>query len=295
MTNTIGSSPVKIAIIGGSGLYEMAGLEDVEAISLETPFGAPSDHIMVGRLGERRVGFLPRHGRQHGLLPAELNFRANIYALKSLGVERILSASAVGSMREDIHPRDVVLFDQFIDRTHGRISTFFGGGVVAHVGFADPICPDLRTRMLSAAEGHVPRVHDGGTYVCIDGPAFSTRAESELYRSWNVDVIGMTNLQEAKLAREAEICYASLALVTDYDCWHAEEEDVNVAALLENLKANAAAAGEVIREAILSMPEGRLSCACGSALASAIITPPASISEESRRRLGPILSRHLPA
>jgi 5'-methylthioadenosine phosphorylase len=295
MTNTIGSPPVEIAIIGGSGLYEMAGLQDVEAISLETPFGTPSDHIMVGRLGERRVGFLPRHGRQHGLLPAELNFRANIYALKSLGVERILSASAVGSMREDIHPRDVVLIDQFIDRTHGRISTFFGDGVVAHVGFADPICPDLRKRMLSAAEGRVPRVHDGGTYVCIDGPAFSTRAESELYRSWNVDVIGMTNLQEAKLAREAEICYASLALVTDYDCWNTEEEDVNVAALLENLKANAAAAGEVIREAILSMPGERLSCACGSALASAIITPPASISADTRRRLGPILSRHLPA
>ena len=295
MNGPAGIPPVKHAIIGGSGLYAMAGLDDIEEITLQTPFGSPSDSIMVGRMGEKRVAFLPRHGRGHSLLPGELNFRANIYALKSLGVERILSASAVGSMREEIRPRDVVLIDQFIDRTHGRIATFFGGGVVAHVGMADPICADLRMRMTSAAEGRVPKVHAGGTYVCIDGPAFSTRAESELFRSWDVDVIGMTNLQEAKLAREAEICYASLALVTDYDCWHEEEEDVNVAALLENLKANATAAGEVIRETILTMPEKRDACACGSALASAIITPLENICPETRRALGPILEHYLPA
>ena len=287
------SDPVRFAIIGGSGLYALAGLEDTREISVETPFGPPSDAILVGSLAGRPVAFLARHGRHHKLLPTEVNYRANIYALKSLGVERIFSASAVGSMRETIHPRDVVLVDQFIDRTRQRPSTFFGGGLAAHVAFADPVCPVVRARMLDAARRLGAGVHESGTYLCIEGPAFSSRAESTLYRSWDVDVIGMTNLPEARLAREAEICYATLALVTDYDCWHEEEEDVSVAALLDNLKANSALAAGVVREAIAALPERRAGeCACGDALRHGLITAREAISEETVRRLKPILHKY---
>ena len=217
----------RIAIIGGSGLYALAGLDEARELSVETPFGPHSDGLFVGRLAGESVAFLARHGKSHNLLPAEINYRANLYVLKMLGVERVLSASAVGSMREGIRPRDVVLVDQFIDRGQHRQATFFGDGIVAHVAFADPICPEVRGVTLQAALDFGATAHDGGTYLCIEGPAFSTRAESLLYRSWNVDVIGMTNMHEAKLAREAEICYATLALVTDYDCWHEDEEDVS--------------------------------------------------------------------
>ncbi len=284
--------PITIAIIGGSGLYELAGLDDVEERTVETPFGAPSDRLLIGRLGERRAVFLARHGRTHSLLPGELNYRANIYALKSLGVERILSASAVGSMREDVHPRELVIVDQFIDRTQGRASTFFGEGLAAHVSFADPVCPDLQARLAAAADGIVT-AHPTGTYVCIEGPAFSSRAESRLYRSWGVDVIGMTNYQEARLAREAEICYATLALVTDYDCWHDDEDDVSVENVLETLRVNAEAAARVLRRAIDALGNGRDRCGCGQALAGAIITRPDAIPESARKRLEPIVGRHL--
>jgi 5'-methylthioadenosine phosphorylase len=223
-----------------------------------------------------------------------VNYRANIYALKSLGVERILSASAVGSMQEQIRPRDVVLVDQFIDRTRHRPATFFGDGIAAHVAFADPVCPELRGVLLDAAEGEVPRAHPHGTYLCIEGPTFSSRAESRLYRAWGVDVIGMTNLPEARLAREAEICYATLALVTDYDCWHEDEEDVSVGAVLANLQANAAGAGRVIRKAVERLPSRRERCGCGEALAHAIITRPEAVTAETRRRLAPLLAKYLP-
>lgn len=283
-----------IGLIGGSGLYALAGLDDARAVSLTTPFGAPSDALMVGRIGERKVAFLSRHGQGHRILPGEINYRANIYAMKSLGVERILSASAVGSMKERIHPREVVLPDQFIDRTSGRSATFFGDGIAVHVGLADPVCEETRGVLLSAAREAGASAHDGGTYLCMEGPAFSTRAESTLYRSWGVDVIGMTNLTEAKLAREAEICYATLALVTDYDCWHDESEDVSVTGVLENLRANAALAAATLRAAVLALPRERTSCACGSALLHAVITPPEAILPEARARAGILLDKYLP-
>ncbi len=283
----------RVAILGGSGLYELAGLGDPREVRVQTPFGEPSDAVVVGRIEGTAVAFLARHGRRHTLLPSEINFRANVYALKLLGVERILSVSAVGSMREEIHPRDVVVPDQFVDRTRARPSTFFGGGAVAHVAFADPVCPVLRRVLADAAREAGARVHDGGTYLCIEGPAFSTRAESGLYRSWDVDVIGMTNLPEARLAREAEICYATLALVTDYDCWHATEDDVTVEGVLENLRANAALAAKALRRAILTVPPTRQGCRCGDALSDAMITPPEAIPMEARERLRAILSRYL--
>jgi 5'-methylthioadenosine phosphorylase len=282
----------ELAIIGGSGLYELAGLESVREVEIGTPFGPPSDRVLVGSIGERRVAFLARHGKHHRLLPGEVNFRANLYALKSIGVERILSASAVGSMREEIRPRDVVLVDQFVDRTRGRISTFFGDGLAAHVAFAEPVCGVLRQALVQASRDAGARHHDGGTYVCIEGPAFSTRAESELYRSWGMDVIGMTNLPEAKLAREAEICYATLALVTDYDCWHADEEDVSVASVLDNLRANAALAARIVRRAILELPEGRDGCGCGEALKHGMITARETVPESVVERLKPILGKY---
>lgn len=283
-----------VGILGGSGLYSMGGLEDVREVRINTPFGEPSDVVRIGTLGNRRVAFLARHGRDHRLLPGEINYRANIYAFKRLGVEIVLSASAVGSMREDIHPRDVVLPDQFIDRTRGRVSTFFGDGIVAHVGLADPICPAARSALLASARTAGATAHDGGTYVCMEGPAFSTRAESRLYRSWDVDVIGMTNLQEAKLSREAELCYATLALVTDYDCWHVEEDDVSVEALLGNLRANAELAATVLADTIRSLPERRSGCTCGDALKYAIITPLDAVPGAARQRLEAILARYLP-
>jgi len=280
--------PIRVGVIGGSGLYEMPEISQVEERTVETPFGKPSDAYILGTLAGRRVAFLPRHGRGHRLLPSELNFRANIYGFKLLGVERLLSAGAVGSMRESIRPLDVVLPDQYIDRTRGRASTFFGDGVVAHVSFAEPICPQLRSLLAEAARKVRARMHDGGTYLCMEGPAFSTRAESLLYRSWGVDVIGMTSLQEAKLAREAEICYATIALVTDYDCWHASEEQVSVEQILANLRLNAETASGLLREAIGALPEER-TCSCGTALRAAVITEPASIPEEARRRLAVLL------
>jgi len=266
----------------------------VEEVRVETPYGAPSDVLKIGGLGGRRVAFLARHGRDHTLLPTEINARANIFALKSIGVERAISVSAVGSMREGIRPRDVVFVDQFIDRTHHRDATFFGEGIVAHVTLADPVCADLRAALLAAGRGESATVHDGGTYVCIEGPAFSTRAESRLYRSWDVDVIGMTNMQEARLAREAEICYATMALVTDYDCWHEEEEDVSVEALLENLRANGELAARIVGSVARALPSGRTACNCGEALGAALLTPLDRIDPEAARRLGPILGRYLP-
>ena len=279
----------EIGILGGSGLYGLAGLQDCKEVEVSTPFGDPSDRIRIGTIADRTVAFLARHGRNHTLLPSDINYRANIYAMKLLGVNRILSASAVGSMRESIHPRQVVLPDQFIDRTRNRVSTFFGDGVAAHISFADPVCPELRSTMLSRSRAAGVEAHDGGTYVCMEGPAFSTRVESRLYRSWDVDVIGMTNLQEAKLSREAEICYATLALVTDYDCWHEEEDDVSVEGLLATLKANNRLAAEVLRETVLALPPQRRECRCGEALKYAMITDQESITPEARKRLAAIL------
>jgi 5'-methylthioadenosine phosphorylase len=283
---------VKIGIIGGSGLYTMSGLKEREEIRVETPFGAPSDNIVLGTLAGRRVAFLARHGRGHRILPSELNFRANIYAMKTLGVERILSASAVGSLKESLAPLDILLPDQFIDRTRERISTFFGNGLAAHVTFADPICPDLIQHAFHGAEQAGVRVSKGGTYVCMEGPAFSTRAESNLYRSWGADVIGMTNLQEAKLAREAEICYVTLALVTDYDCWHDSHESVTVEMIVANLVQNSNHAQAVILETVRNLPEKR-NCRCGEALKNAMITDKALIPAETREKLSLIIGKYL--
>jgi 5'-methylthioadenosine phosphorylase len=283
------------AIVGGSGLYAIAAMEHVEERRVETPFGEPSDVVRIGTIEGRRVAFLARHGREHRLLPGEINYRANVFALKSVGVERILSVSAVGSLAPRIRPRDVVLVDQFIDRTSRRPVTFFGDGIAVHVSLADPVCPETRAVLLAAAGGESREVHDGGTYVCIEGPAFSTRAESRLYRSWGADVIGMTNLPEARLAREAEMCYATLALATDYDCWHAEEDDVNVETLLENLRANGETAGRVVRAAVMRIPERGAGCSCADALTRAILTPLREIPASIRQRLLPILGRHLEA
>ena len=281
----------RIGVIGGSGLYRMEGLQ-AEEVEVDTPFGAPSDSLLLCEIEGREVAFLPRHGRNHSLLPGELPFRANIYAMKKLGVGRILAVGAVGSMKETIHPRDVVVPDQFIDRTRGRQDTFFGGGVVAHVALADPVCAELAGVVADAAEGAGATVHRGGTYLCMEGPAFSTRAESLLYRSWGVDVIGMTNLQEAKLAREAEICYATMALVTDYDCWHESEEAVSVEMLLENLKRNSELAQRAIRAAVARMPRKR-TCPCTEALKFAIITPVDEVSPEAKKRLDVIAGKYL--
>ncbi|MDX1389916.1 MAG: S-methyl-5'-thioadenosine phosphorylase [Acidobacteriota bacterium] len=283
----------EIGIIGGSGLYHMTGFEKETTVALETPFGDPSDVIHVGELEGRKVAFLARHGKDHRLIPSEINYRANIYAMKTLGVERVVSASAVGSMREDLHPRDVVVPDQFIDRTRVRASTFFGNGIAAHVSFGDPLCPEVRKAVLHAAKSAGARVRDGGVYVCIEGPAFSTRAESLMYRAWGADVIGMTNLQEAKLAREAEICYATLALVTDYDCWHQEEQEVSVEALIENLRVNSGMAQQAIAHAVRTLGARGDACGCAHALRDAIITPLDAVSSETRKRLGPILAPYL--
>jgi len=287
------AAPVRRAVIAGSGFYELAAIEDPQQLRVDTPFGSPSAALVVGGLGGRAVAFLARHGTQHTLLPSEINHRANIFALKSIGVERIVSVSAVGSMRESIRPRDVVVVDQFIDRTAHRPATFFGGGIAAHVSLADPLCPETRAALVACSRDKGVAMHDGGTYVCIEGPAFSTRAESRLYRSWDVDVIGMTNVQEAKLAREAEICYATLALVTDFDCWHDEEEDVSVDGVLDNLRANQVVAAQIVGETIGKLPDERRRCGCGDALRSAIITSPEAISAEVRDRLQPIVGKYL--
>ena len=282
-----------VGIIGGSGLYAIEGFEAREELHLSTPFGEPSDAFVTGNLSGIETVFLPRHGRGHRLLPTEINFRANIWGMKQLGVTRILSISAVGSMREDIAPGDFVLVDQFFDRTRHRVDTFFGGGVAAHVMFADPVCGDLRRDLLTAARELEVQVHDGGTYLCMEGPQFSTRAESTAYRSWGVDVIGMTNLQEARLCREAEICYATVAMATDYDCWRAENEDVSIEAILEVMRRNVGHARALIRAALPLLAPER-GCACKDALEYAILTDPGSISAEARDRLGLLIDKYLP-
>jgi 5'-methylthioadenosine phosphorylase len=281
-----------IGVIGGSGLYEIDGLEDVRETALSTPFGEPSDAYVQGVLDGVRMVFLPRHGRGHRILPSEINFRANIWGLKKLGVTRILSVSAVGSMRADVAPGDFVMVDQFIDRTRHRVDTFFGEGVVAHVMFADPVCEEVRRTLVAAGRMGPVKVHDGGTYVNMEGPQFSTRAESKLYRSWGVDVIGMTNLQEAKLAREAELCYATVAMATDYDCWHEEEADVTVEAVLEVMHRNVGNARQLIRDAVPLLPAER-GCGCGEALRFAIMTAPERIDPAARVRLGLLIDRYV--
>lgn len=281
-----------IGIIGGSGLYNMPGLAQVREVRVTTPFGKPSDAFVLGVLEGRRVAFLARHGRGHVLSPSEINFRANIYGMKKLGVERIISVSAVGSLREELRPLDMVVPAQFFDRTQGRISTFFGGGLVAHVSFADPVCPVLvEVLARSSAETGV-RCHKGGTYVCMEGPAFSTKAESNLYRSWGMDVIGMTNLQEAKLAREAELCYVTVAMVTDYDCWHPDHDAVTVAQVIQYLNRNVENAQKMIRAAVRVLPEER-TCKCSSALAHAILTDRKKISPQTRKKLALLVKKYL--
>ena len=283
---------VQIGVIGGSGLYGMADLTHREELSLKTPFGDPSGHYVVGTLGGHRVAFLARHGAGHRLLPSELNFRANIFGFKLLGVERLISASAVGSLKQEYAPLDIVVPDQFYDRTKGRASTFFGNGLAAHVGFAHPICPELAGVAGDAVQAVGAKVHRGGTYVCIEGPQFSTLAESRLYRSWGMDVIGMTNLQEAKLAREAEICYVTLALVTDYDCWHPDHDSVTVEMIIATLTENAQTAQRAIAEAIAQLPLTR-SCQCGSVLKHAIITRPDVVHNDVKMHLAPIIGKYL--
>jgi len=282
----------EIGIIGGSGLYSMPGLSDARDFAINTPFGSPSDDYVLGALEGRRVAFLARHGRGHHILPSELNFRANIYGFKQLGVERILSVSAVGSLKEEHRPLDFVIPDQFFDRTSKRVSTFFGEGIVAHVSFADPVCAEASGVMEAACRKAGVNVKRGGTYICIEGPQFSTKAESNVYRSWGMDIIGMTNLQEAKLAREAEICYATLAMVTDYDCWHAAHESVTVEQVVANLHKNAENATKVIRHAVAAMPKHR-GCKCGQALAAAVLTTRDKISPAMRARLSLLLDKYL--
>ncbi|HEY6273893.1 MAG TPA: S-methyl-5'-thioadenosine phosphorylase [Terriglobales bacterium] len=282
----------EIGIIGGSGLYSMPGLTDVRETTIPTPFGEPSDAYVLGSLEGRKVGFLARHGRGHRILPSELNFRANIYGMKELGVERIISVSAVGSLKEEHKPTDFVMPDQFIDRTYHRISTFFGHGIVAHVAFADPVCAEVATAIGQSCKDIGVVGTAGGTYVCIEGPQFSTKAESNLYRSWGADVIGMTNLQEAKLAREAEICYATLAMVTDYDCWHPGHDSVTVDQIVKVLNTNSENAARVVKQAVALMPRQR-QCKCGSALEFAILTDPSKISAATRHKLALLLDKYL--
>jgi 5'-methylthioadenosine phosphorylase len=282
----------EIGIIGGSGLYSMPGLSNTREEHVSTPFGEPSDAFVLGELEGRNVVFLARHGRDHQLLPSELNFRANIYALKKLGVERILSVSAVGSLKEEHKPTDFVVPDQFIDRTFHRESTFFGNGIVGHVAFGDPICATVAKTITAACVASDVVGKAGGTYICMEGPQFSTRAESNLYRTWGADVIGMTNLQEAKLAREAEICYATMAMVTDYDCWHEGHDDVTVEQIVAVLNQNAANAARVVRAAVASMPKER-TCSCASALQYAILTKPAAIPAETRKNLDLLIGKYI--
>lgn len=283
----------QIGIIGGSGLYRMEGLEVIDEMEVPTPFGDPSDKYVISNLDGVRVAFLARHGRGHRKLPSELNYRANIYGFKVLGVESILSASAVGSMKEAYAPTDIVFPHQFIDRTRHRPDTFFGNGIVAHVTFADPICAALSFIGSSAARELGARVHEGGVYLNMEGPQFSTRAESNLYRTWGVDVIGMTNLQEAKLAREAEICYATMALVTDYDCWHETADSVSIEQILGYLQANAEMAQRILRASIPRAAARKRDCACATALQYAIVTDPALIPAETKRDLAPIIGRYV--
>src|SRR4030067_3077506 len=273
-----------IGIIGGSGLYNIEGIKDIQSVSFDPPFGMPSDSFPVGTLEGRQVAFLPRHGKGHTILPSELNFRANIYAMKKLGAGHIIAVSAVGSMKEEIKPLDIVIPDHFFDRTRGRISTFFGEGVVGHVSFADPVCETLATTLFNAAKSVGAQAHKGGTYLCMEGPMFSTRAESNVYRQWGVSVIGMTNLQEAKLAREAEVCYSTLAMATDYDCWPAGEEGETVEMIMGNLNKNAETAKRILKAAIPKIEQKR-SCACATAVQNAIVTHKDLIPENTKKKL----------
>ena len=284
----------QIGIIGGSGLYQMQELRDVEEVSIDTPFGKPSDNLILGTLDDVRVAFLPRHGRGHKILPTDLPFRANIFAMKLLGVERILSASAVGSLQERYAPLDMVIPDQFFDRTRARTheSTFFGDGIVAHMAFAHPVCGELGDVLENASRLTGVNVHRGGTYLCMEGPAFSTKAESYVFRQWGMDVIGMTNLQEAKLAREAEICYATLALVTDYDCWHEEHDAVTIETVVANLNRNVHNAQLIIRESVKTLKGQQRTCNCGSAMKNAIFTAPEMWLGETARKLDPIIGKY---
>ena len=282
----------EIGIIGGSGLYSMPGIEGAQEVRVKTPFGDPSDAFIVGAVEGRRVAFLARHARGHRILPSEINFRANICAMKMLGVERILSVSAVGSLKEDMVPLDFVIPDQFFDRTRLRIATFFGGGVVAHIGFDKPVCGELTRVVADSCERAKVRTHRGGVYVCIEGPQFSTLAEAHVHRQLRFDVIGMTNVTEAKLAREAEICYATIAMVTDYDCWHPEHSSVTLSEIISNLNRNTENAQNVLREAIRAMPRNR-SCRCAEALKNAIVTDRSMISAAARKRLAPIAGKYL--
>ena len=284
----------KIGIIGGSGLYQMPELTDVEDMAVQTPFGSPSDKFILGTLEGERVAFLPRHGVGHRFTPTEVPFRANIYAMKLLGVERILSASAVGSLQEKYAPLDMVIPDQFFDRTRGRVreSTFFGEGIVAHIAFAHPVCSALGDALEASCKGVNVNVHRGGTYICMEGPAFSTVAESNVYRSWGMDVIGMTNLQEAKLAREAEICYATLALVTDYDCWHPAHDAVTVETVINYLTQNVRNAQLIIRDAVKRLSGAARDCKCGNALKNAIFTAPDLWPEATTRKLEAIIGKY---
>jgi len=282
----------EIGIIGGSGLYHMPGFEAHDEVHLETPFGDPSDAYIVGKLEGKDVAFLSRHGRGHRISPSELNFRANIYGMKMLGVERILSLSAVGSLKQEHAPLDFVIPDQFFDRTKGRASTFFGEGVVAHISFADPVCPQLTKAAHTAAAQVGINSKLGGTYLCMEGPAFSTRAESNVYRSWGMDVIGMTNLTEAKLAREAEICYVTVAMVTDYDCWHDEHDAVTVEQIIQNLNQNGENACALVRHMVQTLAPAR-TCKCGSALKHAIITDRAKIPAEAKQKLGLLIGKYI--
>ena len=283
---------VHIGIIGGSGLYDMDEVTDRTEVTMSTPFGEPSAPFVLGTLRGKRVAFLARHGAGHRLSPSELNFRANIYGLKTLGVEYLLSASAVGSLKEQYKPLDIVIPDQFIDRTRGRVSTFFGRGLVAHVGFAHPFCRLLSALIFESGRHTGATVHKGGTYVCMEGPQFSTLAESKLYRSWGADIIGMTNLQEAKLAREAEICYTTIALVTDYDCWHPDHDHVTVEMVIGNLVQNARTAQQIIADAVDRLPFER-TCECASALKYALITRPEAIPEQVKQELAPLVGKYL--
>ena len=283
---------LQIGIIGGSGLYDMPGVTDREEVTLTTPFGEPSGPYVLGTLRGRRVAFLARHGAGHRLLPSDINFRANIFGMKLLGVEHIVSASAVGSLKEEYKPLDIVIPDQFFDRTKARASTFFGRGLAAHVGFAHPFCRILSGLAHESARSAGASVHNGGTYVCMEGPQFSTLAESNLYRSWGMDIIGMTNLQEAKLAREAEICYATIALVTDYDCWHPDHDSVTVEMVIANLTQNAQMAQEIIAGAVARLPYAR-TCECASALKYALVTRPDAIPDQVKQELWPIIGKYL--
>ena len=284
--------PIRIGVIGGSGLYDMEDLSDREHVTVNTPFGDPSAPYLVGTFDGKRVAFLARHGSGHRLLPSEINFRANIFGFKTLGVEWIVSASAVGSLQERYRPLDIVVPDQFFDRTRGRAGTFFGRGVVGHITFAHPLCRSLSRIAADAVESAGATVHRGGTYVCIEGPQFSTLAESRLYRSWAMDIIGMTNLQEAKLAREAEMCYATLALVTDYDCWHPDHDSVTIDMIVQNVTRNAETAKRVIRKVLSALPIDR-TCECATALSDAILTRPDVIPEQIKSELAPIIGKYL--